>query len=93
MAKGHSLLAGLVATLLDVKAWESLPMPTERERDCKPNRRAPCAVKGCAAGRGAESLTQSGGIRKDIPGSSDLPNGASLGDKSMSEKREVLEGV
>jgi hypothetical protein len=53
----------------------------------------PDARKRCAAGRGAESLTQSGGIWKDIPGSSDLPNGESLGDKSMSEKREILEGV
>jgi len=42
----HSqLLGSLVATLLDVKAWESLPMPAERERGCKSKRRGPCAVK------------------------------------------------
>ncbi len=31
----------------------------------------PDALKGCAAGRGVESLTQSGGARRDAPGSSD----------------------
>ena len=31
----------------------------------------PDALKGCAAGRGVESLTQSGGARRIAPGSSD----------------------
>jgi len=47
----------------------------------------------CAVGRDVQSLMQSGGIRKEIPGSSDLPDGESLGNNSMSEKREILEGV
>jgi hypothetical protein len=47
----------------------------------------------CAAARGAGSLTQSVRVRRNTLGSSDLPDGESLGDKSMSEKRETLEGV
>jgi hypothetical protein len=35
------------------------------------------AVKECAAGRGAESLTQSGEVRRETSGSSDLPEGES----------------
>src|SRR5262249_54954374 len=31
----------------------------------------PCALKVCAAERGVESLAQSGGARRDAPGSSD----------------------
>src|SRR5215831_20669288 len=38
---------------------------------------APCAVKVCAAGRGAESLMQSGEVRREASGSSDLPEGES----------------
>ena len=53
----------------------------------------PGARKRCAVGRDVQSLMQSGGIRKEIPGSSDLPDGESLGNNSMSEKREILEGV
>lgn len=53
----------------------------------------PCAARVCAVGRDVQSLMQSGGIRKEIPGSSDLPDGESLGNNSMSEKREILEGV
>jgi hypothetical protein len=93
MGKGHSLRDTGVATLLNVIAGASQQMSAAHESRVSPLKRPPCAVKVCAAGRGAESLTQSGGIRKDIPGSSDLPNGESLGDKSMSEKREILEGV
>ena len=37
----------------------------------------PCEVKACAAGRGAESLTQSGEVRREASGSSDLPEGES----------------
>jgi hypothetical protein len=48
-------------------------------------------VKVCAAGRGAESLTQSGEARRNASGSSDLPEGESLGDKSLSEKQGTLE--
>jgi hypothetical protein len=43
--EGPQLVGSLVATLLDVKAWESLPMSAERERGSKSNRRRPCAVK------------------------------------------------
>jgi hypothetical protein len=43
--EGPPLVGSLVATLLDGKAWESLPMPAERERGRKSNRRRPCAVK------------------------------------------------
>src|SRR6266849_6395021 len=37
----------------------------------------PDAVKVCAAGRGAESLAQPGGTRRDVPGPSGLPEGES----------------
>src|SRR5215471_5700536 len=37
----------------------------------------PDAVKACAAGRGAESLMQSGEVRREASGSSDLPEGES----------------
>ena len=53
----------------------------------------PDAVNPCAVGRDVQSLMQSGRIRKEILGSSDLPDGESLGNNSMSEKREILEGV
>jgi hypothetical protein len=43
--EGPQLIGSLVATLLDAKAWESSPMPAERERGCKSKRRRPCAVK------------------------------------------------
>ena len=69
--EGPQPVGSLVATLLDGNAWESWQRPVERERGVRPFRRRPDAVKACATGRGAESLTQSGGIRKDIPGSSD----------------------
>jgi hypothetical protein len=52
---------------------------------------SPYAVKACAAGRGAESLTQSGEARRNASGSSDLSEGESLGDKSLSEKQGTLE--
>src|SRR5262245_28042580 len=47
----------------------------------------------CAAGRGAESLTQSRGVRRETPGSSTHLTAKARGDKSMSEKREAREGV
>src|SRR5215470_15099182 len=47
----------------------------------------------CAAGRGAESLTQSRGVRRETPGSSTYLRAKAGGDKSMSEKRESQEGV
>ena len=50
-------------------------------------------MKVCAAGRGAESLTQSRGVRRETPGSSTYLRAKAGGDKSMSEKRESLEGV
>src|SRR6266704_7025768 len=53
----------------------------------------PCARKRCAAGRGAASLTQSRGVRRETPGSSTYLRAKAGGDKSMSEKRESLEGV
>ena len=43
--EGPQLIGSLVATLLDAKAWESLPMSAERERGSKSNRRRPYAVK------------------------------------------------
>ena len=43
--------------------------------------------------RGAGLLTQSIRVRRNTLGSSDLPDDESLGDQSMSEKRETLEGV
>src|SRR6266568_4415439 len=53
----------------------------------------PYARKRCAAGRGAASLTQSRGVRRETPGSSTYLRAKAGGDKSMSEKRESLEGV
>jgi len=50
-------------------------------------------VKVCAAGRDAETLTQSRGVRGETPGSSTYLKAKAGGDKSMSEKRESLEGV
>src|SRR5438874_13135904 len=47
----------------------------------------------CAAGRGAASLTQSRGVRRETPGSSTYLTAKARGDKSMSEKREAREGV
>ena len=55
--------------------------------------REPYEAKVCAAGRGAESLTQSRGVRRETPGSSTYLRAKAGGDKSMSEKREALEGV
>jgi hypothetical protein len=43
--EGPQLIGSLVVTLLDGKAWESWPMPAEREMGCKSNRRGPCAVQ------------------------------------------------
>ena len=43
--EGPQLIGSLVATLLDVHAWESRQMPAERERGGKSNRRRPYAVK------------------------------------------------
>src|SRR5438874_10231614 len=54
---------------------------------------APYEAKVCAAGRGAESLTQSRGVRRETPGSSTYLTAKARGDKSMSEKREAREGV
>ena len=53
----------------------------------------PDTSKVCAAGRGAASLTQSRGVRRETPGSSTYLRAKAGGDKSMSEKRESLEGV
>ena len=47
----------------------------------------------CAAGRGAASLTQSRGVRREAPGSSTHLTAKARGDKSLSEKRETREGV
>ena len=47
----------------------------------------------CAAGRGAESLTQSRRARRETPGSSTDLKAKAGGDKSLSEKREAREGV
>src|SRR5215813_4657865 len=47
----------------------------------------------CAAGRGAASLTESRGVRRETPGSSTHLKAKAGGDKSMSEKREAREGV
>jgi hypothetical protein len=47
----------------------------------------------CAAGRGAASLTQSRGVRRETPGSSTHLTAKARGDKSLSEKRESREGV
>src|SRR5258706_16101436 len=53
----------------------------------------PGAVKACAAGRGAESLTQSRGVRREAPGSSTYLKAKAQGNKSMSEKQGTWEGV
>ena len=45
MAKGHSLRGGCVVILLNVKAWESLPMSTEHSGPQIPLRRRTGAVK------------------------------------------------
>ncbi len=58
-----------------------------------PQKMAKFAWELCAAGRGAESLTQSRGVRRETPGSSTYLRAKAGGDKSMSEKRESLEGV
>src|SRR4030095_10038389 len=47
----------------------------------------------CAAGRGAASLTESRGVRRETPGSSADLTAKAGGDKSLSEKRETREGV
>ena len=47
----------------------------------------------CAAGRGAASLTESRGVRRETPGSSTDLKAKAGGDKSLSEKREAWEGV
>src|SRR5713101_2865112 len=47
----------------------------------------------CAAGRGAESLTESRGVRRETPGSSTDLTAKAGGDKSMSEKQGTWEGV
>jgi len=47
----------------------------------------------CAAGRGAASLTQSRGVRRETPGASTYLKAKAGGDKSLSEKREAREGV
>src|SRR5712691_852478 len=52
-----------------------------------------CAVKVCAAGRGAESLTQSRGVRREAPGSSTYLKAKAQGNKSMSEKQGTWESV
>ena len=48
-----------------------LGLGKQKETRVKSFRRSPYAVKACAAERGAESLTQSGGARRNAPGSSD----------------------
>ena len=47
----------------------------------------------CAAGRGAASLTQSRGVRRETPGSSTHLTAKAQGDKSLSEKQGTWEGV
>src|SRR5262250_3335993 len=47
----------------------------------------------CAAGRGAASLTESRGVRRETPGSSTHLTAKAGGDKSLSEQRETREGV
>ena len=42
----------------------------------------------CAASRGAESLAEPGGTRRNVPGSSTNLKPKGGGDKSMLEKRE-----
>jgi hypothetical protein len=55
--------------------------------------REPYEAKVCAAGRGAESLTESRGVRRETPGSSTYLRAKAQGDKSMSEKQGTWEGV
>ncbi len=55
--------------------------------------REPYEAKVCAAGRGAESLTQSRGVRREAPGSSTYLKAKAQGNKSMSEKQGTWEGV
>src|SRR5215472_8864623 len=47
----------------------------------------------CAAGRGAASLTESRGVRRETPGSSTDLTAKARGDKSLSEKQGTWEGV
>jgi hypothetical protein len=47
----------------------------------------------CAAGRGAASLTQSRGVRRETPESSTYLKAKAGGDKSLSEKQGTWEGV
>ena len=47
----------------------------------------------CAAGRGAASLTESRGVRRETPGSSTHLKAKAGGDKSLSEKQGTWEGV
>ena len=47
----------------------------------------------CAAGRGAASLTESRGVRRETPGSSTYLKAKARGDKSLSEKQGTWEGV
>ena len=90
-------------------SWRPAPWDTTRVHSCGGRRNGnrgcmvapwrsttgaePCAVQACAAGRGAESLTQSRGVRRETPESSTDLKVKARGDKSMSEKREALEGV
>ena len=53
----------------------------------------PDEEKLCAVGRGAASLTQSRGVRRETPGSSTHLKAKARGDKSMSEKQGTWEGV
>src|SRR5437867_9088398 len=57
------------------------------------SRLEPDEGKLCAAGRGAASLTQSRGVRRETPGSSTDLKAKAGGDKSMSEKQGTWEGV
>src|SRR6516162_3098764 len=47
----------------------------------------------CAACRGAASLTESRGVRRETPGSSTYLKAKAGGDKSLSEKQGTWEGV
>src|SRR5262249_15688604 len=53
---------------VELEKWTFLIISLSRE---------PYEAKVCAAGRGAESLTQSGEVRRETSGSSDLPEGES----------------
>ena len=59
--EGPQLVGSLGATLLEVKAWESSPMPAEREKGGKSNRRQPCAVK-------AAGTVTTGGMERRVAG-------------------------